>query len=85
MPENLCIWKRADSFDQQRRVAAGTVNEISQTIAAQFTKCRVDRKSSRSARPLGVPVDLIPRIIIMNEEACAMGNGRLVCIAIRYV
>ncbi len=64
LADDLRAGKRADSPHQLGHTIAATLDQCGDAVAPELAKRRVRREPARSARPFGVPVELIASIRI---------------------
>lgn len=79
---DLDTLKAAKTLDQDSCMAAITVEEPSDAVAAQRPQGGVSRKASRAPGPVRIPVDLVTILVGVGEVGCAQGKYRPVRVLI---
>ena len=71
-PQHLCPWQLSDPFYDRGGVPAAAVDHVRDASAAQLPNRRVCREAPGATGPFRIPVDLIARILIVNQIGRSM-------------
>src|SRR6516165_300662 len=63
LPDDLRTRQAADARDQGASMNAGTVDQLGNARPSELTQRRVGWNGAAAPRPIGVPVDLVARIV----------------------